>query len=88
MAGLGILLFIQRLTRNTISFGLLGKKTNTPKILEKITTFLLLFMTVQFTENMPRRIYKAIPEKVWINTEGDINGEYVDKRVEVNLLNK
>lgn len=42
----------------------------------------------QFTENMPRRIYKAVPEKVWINGEGDINGEYVDKRAEINLLNK
>lgn len=42
----------------------------------------------QFQGNKPRRVYKAVPEKVWINTEGDIDGEYVDKRVEVSLLNK
>lgn len=39
----------------------------------------------QFVSNMPRRIYKAIPEKVWMNVDGDVNGEYVDKRVEVDL---
>lgn len=42
----------------------------------------------QFQGDKPRRIYKAIPERVWINGEGDINGNYVDKRVEVDLLSK
>ena len=42
----------------------------------------------QFTENMLRRIYKAVPEKVWMNDIGDINGNYIDTRVEVDLLNK
>jgi len=42
----------------------------------------------QFQGDKPRRIYKAVPEKVWINGEGDINGNYVDKRVEINLRNK
>lgn len=40
----------------------------------------------QFQGNKPRRIYKAIPEKVWVNGEGEIDGEYIDKRVEINLL--
>jgi len=42
----------------------------------------------QFQGDKPRRIYKAIPEKVWMNLEGEVNVEYVDKRVEVDLLNK
>lgn len=42
----------------------------------------------QFQGNKPRRVYKAVPGKVWINGEGDINGEYIDKRVEINLLKK
>ena len=40
----------------------------------------------EFLGDHPRRVYKAVPEKVWMNAEGDIDGEYVDKRVEVHLL--
>lgn len=39
----------------------------------------------EFTNNYPRRVYKAIPEKFWINVEGDINGNFIDKREEVKL---
>lgn len=42
----------------------------------------------QFIGSVPRRVYKAVAEKVWINAVGDIDGEYVDKRVEISLLNK
>lgn len=42
----------------------------------------------QFQGNKPRCIYKTVSEKVWINGEGDIDGEYIDKRVEINLLNE
>lgn len=42
----------------------------------------------QFIGSIPRRVYKAVPEKFWMNAEGDIKGEYIDKRVEVKLLNK
>lgn len=42
----------------------------------------------EFQGNKPRRVYKAVPEKVWVNGEGDIGGEYVDKRVEVDLVKK
>ncbi|OGD87969.1 hypothetical protein A3D81_00085 [Candidatus Curtissbacteria bacterium RIFCSPHIGHO2_02_FULL_40_17] len=39
----------------------------------------------QFQGNMPRRIYKAVPEKAWVNVDSRINGEFVDKRVEIKL---
>mgnify|MGYP001557860792 CR=1 FL=1 len=39
----------------------------------------------QFLGNMPRRVYKAVPEKVWMNVEGEINGNYIDKRIEIKL---
>ena len=41
--------------------------------------------TSQFQGNMPRRIYKAVPEKAWVNVDSRINGEFVDKRVEIKL---
>lgn len=40
-----------------------------------------------YMSEKPLRLYKAIPEKVWINVDGEFNGNYVDKRIEVNLLN-
>lgn len=40
----------------------------------------------QFQGENPRRIYKAVPEKVWVNVDGDVNGKYIDIRVEVDLL--
>ena len=39
----------------------------------------------EFQGAYPRRIYKAAPAKCWMNTEGEVGGEYVDKRVEVGL---
>ncbi len=42
----------------------------------------------KFLGEYPRRVYKAIPEKFWINGDGDVNGNYIDIRVEVDLLNK
>ncbi len=33
----------------------------------------------------PIRLYKATPEKVWINGGGEENGHYIDTRIEVNL---
>lgn len=41
----------------------------------------------EFQGEMPRRVYQATPEKVWMNGEGSVNGNYVDTRVEINLLN-
>ncbi len=42
----------------------------------------------QFQGDKPRRVYKAVPEKVWINGDGDVNGEYIDIRMEIDLLGK
>jgi len=39
----------------------------------------------EFMDNYPRRVYKAIPEKIWINADGEINGKFVDKRIEIKL---
>ena len=39
----------------------------------------------EFLGGYPRRVYKAVPEKVWLNDVGEINGNYIDKRVEVKL---
>jgi general stress protein 26 len=36
----------------------------------------------------PVRLYKAIPEKFWVNDDGDKNGTYIDIRLEVDLLKK
>jgi len=31
----------------------------------------------------PRRIFKFVPEKVWVNSEGDVNGNFVDTRIDI-----
>lgn len=52
---------------------LAGRKNKTPKAAR------------EFTGDYPRRIYKAVPEKVWINDGGDVSGNYVDVRHELDL---
>jgi nitroimidazol reductase NimA-like FMN-containing flavoprotein (pyridoxamine 5'-phosphate oxidase superfamily) len=42
----------------------------------------------EFLGNKPRRVYQAVPEKFWINDDGEINGNYIDVRHEVKLLEK
>lgn len=37
----------------------------------------------QFLETCPQRIYKAVPEHVWYNVDGEDQGHFVDKRVEL-----
>lgn len=37
----------------------------------------------QFQGDKPRRVYKAVPEKFWVNGDGNIKGEYIDVRFEV-----
>lgn len=39
----------------------------------------------EFQKDKPRRVYKAIPEKIWINVDSEIDGHFVDKRVEIKL---
>jgi hypothetical protein len=41
--------------------------------------------TEEFTGEYPRRIYKAVPERMWLNGDGEVNGSYVDKRIEVDV---
>mgnify|MGYP003553380249 CR=1 FL=1 len=39
----------------------------------------------EFLGEYPRRMYKAIPEKMWINDEGSVNGNYIDTRTEIDF---
>lgn len=36
-------------------------------------------------DDAPIRLYKAIPEKVWMNGEGKKDGHYIDTRIEIQL---
>ncbi len=36
----------------------------------------------QYLNDYPRRIYKFIPEKIWMNDKGDVDGNFVDERQE------
>lgn len=40
----------------------------------------------QVQGDAPIRLYKAVSEKFWVNEDGDINGNYIDIREEINLL--
>jgi uncharacterized protein YhbP (UPF0306 family) len=40
---------------------------------------------IQFMAKYPRRIYRFTPERAWINGEERPNGNYIDKRIELNL---
>lgn len=40
----------------------------------------------EFLDNYPRRFYRAVLEKIWINGDGEVNGNYVDIRIEVDLM--
>ena len=39
----------------------------------------------QFLKKFPRRIYQFKPDKVWVNGDGDINGNFIDVRTELQL---
>lgn len=39
----------------------------------------------EFLGDYPRRVYKAIPQRIWMNGDGDVQGNYVDVRVELEL---
>lgn len=42
----------------------------------------------EFMGEYPRRVYKAVPEKFWINGDSDVNGNYIDVRFEIDLFNE
>jgi hypothetical protein len=41
--------------------------------------------TNDFLDESPRRVYKAVTEKMWINDAEEIDGNFVDKRIEIHL---
>jgi nitroimidazol reductase NimA-like FMN-containing flavoprotein (pyridoxamine 5'-phosphate oxidase superfamily) len=40
----------------------------------------------EFLGDYPRRMYKFVPASFWMNTEDRINGSFVDKRIEIELI--
>ena len=40
---------------------------------------------IEFLHKFPRRVYKFVPERVWVNGEGEINKNYIDTRIELDL---
>ncbi|EKD62282.1 MAG: hypothetical protein ACD_52C00246G0002 [uncultured bacterium] len=40
---------------------------------------------IEFLKKFPRRAYKFVPEKMWVNGDGDINGNFIDVRTELDL---
>ena len=39
----------------------------------------------EFLAPNPRRIYRFIPDKAWVNQDGSINGQFIDTRKEIAL---
>jgi nitroimidazol reductase NimA-like FMN-containing flavoprotein (pyridoxamine 5'-phosphate oxidase superfamily) len=39
----------------------------------------------QMQPDSPVRVFKAVPVKTWMNGEGEVDGTYVDNRVEISL---
>lgn len=42
----------------------------------------------EFLGDYPLRVYKAVPEKFWINSNGDLNGNNIDVKIEVDFRPK
>ena len=40
---------------------------------------------VEFLTHFPRRVYKFKPSKAWINGDGNIEGNFIDIRTELNI---
>lgn len=38
-----------------------------------------------FLDDMPRRIYQAVPERAWVNDNGERKGHFIDIRIEIDL---
>lgn len=36
----------------------------------------------EYLNDKPRRIYKAVPQQIWMNDDGDVNGDFIDIRKE------
>lgn len=35
----------------------------------------------EYLSEKPRRIYKAVPQKIWTNSDGEVSGNFVDVRI-------
>jgi len=40
---------------------------------------------IQFLNKFPRRVYKFVPERLWVNGEDKLDGNFIDKRIEIKL---
>ncbi len=40
---------------------------------------------IQFLKKFPRRVYKFVPERVWVNGDSEIDGNFIDVRTELDL---
>lgn len=40
---------------------------------------------IEFLSHFPRRVYKFTPTKTWINDDGDIEGNFIDVRKELEI---
>lgn len=68
---------IELIDKNEINQALALLDNRSPKSLGNADTFL---------EDYPRRVYKAIPEKIWINVDKKVKGHYIDERLELKLI--
>ncbi|MCL4364126.1 hypothetical protein M1328_02700 [Patescibacteria group bacterium] len=39
----------------------------------------------EFLTHFPRRVYRFTPEKAWVNGDSDIDGNFIDVRIELDL---
>src|SRR3989344_2933218 len=37
----------------------------------------------EFLGLLPRRVYKFVPEQIWVNSEDDVKSNFVDSRIEI-----
>lgn len=71
-----------------------GTATELDKVSQILPGMTLLYKRMQhklrgvkeFLTSYPRRIYKFSPQKIWVNRDGDINGNFVDIRKEISLV--
>lgn len=63
--------------KNDINYALALLDKRSPKSLGNADTFL---------NDFPRRVYKATPQKIWINADEKIDGQFIDKRVAIQLF--
>ena len=40
---------------------------------------------VQFLKKFPRRVYKFVPEKIWVNGDRETDGNFIDVRTELDI---